>query len=62
LPRPRSFFKGRWTPVPYIYNALKTLRIIHPDLWRDEDVRNIHYMSVRRPTPLGAASIWPPLN
>lgn len=30
--------------MPYVYNALKTLRIIHPNLWRDEDVRNIHYM------------------
>lgn len=32
--------------MPYVYNALKTLRIIHPAIWRDEDVRNVHYMCV----------------
>ncbi|KAL7414295.1 nucleotide-diphospho-sugar transferase [Mrakia frigida] len=39
-----AFFKNRWVPVPYVNNALKTLRIIHPDLWRDEEVKNIHYI------------------
>lgn len=40
------FFKDRWIPLPYVYNSLKTLRVIHQNIWRDEDVRNVHYMSV----------------
>nr|AOR51850.1 glycosyl transferase family 8 protein [Phaffia rhodozyma] len=39
-----AFFKNHWQPVPYVYNALKTLRVIHPDIWSDSDVRNIHYI------------------
>ncbi|MFI6663142.1 glycosyltransferase family 8 protein [Streptomyces sp. NPDC050523] len=37
-------FAGRWRPLPYTYNALKTLRQSHPDLWNIQDVHNIHYI------------------
>ncbi|KAI5474734.1 glycosyltransferase family 8 protein [Pseudohyphozyma bogoriensis] len=37
-------FKGRFLSLGYIYNALKTLRYCHADLWRDEDVKNVHYI------------------
>ncbi|KJK43990.1 hypothetical protein UK23_31065 [Lentzea aerocolonigenes] len=37
-------FAGRWTQLPYVYNGLKTLPQAHPDLWRDEDVRVVHYI------------------
>lgn len=30
--------------LPYVYNALKTLIVSHPDLWDISDVRNIHYV------------------
>lgn len=43
------FFKGRWKALPYYYNALKTLRIIHKNLWKDEDIRNIHYILADKP-------------
>ncbi|KAG1716538.1 hypothetical protein ID866_590, partial [Astraeus odoratus] len=33
-----DFFKGRWKPLPWCYNALKTLMIIHEPLWRDEEI------------------------
>ncbi len=39
-----SVYRGRWKSLPYIYNGLKTLRKIHPDLWRDDTVKNVHYM------------------
>ncbi|KAI0361791.1 glycosyltransferase family 8 protein [Trametes cingulata] len=42
-------FKGRWRPLPWCYNALKTLRDIHPDLWRDEEVRCVHYILHDKP-------------
>jgi len=44
-----EFFKGRWMPLPYIYNALKTLRVIHKDLWSDDDVKCIHYILTDKP-------------
>ena len=43
------FFKGKWMPLPYVYNSLKTLRIIHPSLWRDEHVRCLHYILDDKP-------------
>ncbi|KAI5124615.1 hypothetical protein M0805_004225 [Coniferiporia weirii] len=42
-------FRGKWKPLSYIYNALKTLRIIHNDLWRDEDVKCVHYILEDKP-------------
>lgn len=42
-------YKGRWKPLPYVYNALKTLRVIHPNLWVDENVKCIHYILSDKP-------------
>jgi len=37
-------YRGKWKPLPYIYNALKPMRDCHAQLWRDEDVRILHYI------------------
>ncbi|WFD24157.1 acylglycerol lipase [Malassezia equina] len=37
-------FHGAFLPLPWYYNALKTLRRCHPDLWDDGEVRNIHFI------------------
>ncbi|KAK4056588.1 hypothetical protein OIO90_002436 [Microbotryomycetes sp. JL221] len=37
-------FKSKFKPLSYRYNALKTLKQAHDDMWRDEDVKNIHYI------------------
>lgn len=37
-------FEGRWRPLPYVYNALKTLPFVHPDVWRLPEVKNIHFI------------------
>ena len=37
-------FRGRWRPLPWWTNALKTERAVHQDVWRDQEVRLIHYM------------------
>jgi alpha-N-acetylglucosamine transferase len=37
-------FEGRILNMPYIYNALKTLRNYHSAIWHDEDVKCIHYI------------------
>ena len=34
-------FDGKFVPLGYQYNALKTLRGCHEAMWRDEDVKNI---------------------
>ncbi|KAJ9660095.1 hypothetical protein H2198_002792 [Neophaeococcomyces mojaviensis] len=44
-------FNGRWVPIPYIYNALKTMRWngVHDAIWRDDEVKNIHYILSPKP-------------
>ncbi len=37
-------YRGRWRPLPYTYNALKPMRACHARLWRDADVRVLHYI------------------
>jgi lipopolysaccharide biosynthesis glycosyltransferase len=44
-----AFFQGRWKPLPWCYNALKTLKVIHKPLWRDEEIRCLHYILHDKP-------------
>jgi alpha-N-acetylglucosamine transferase len=46
-----ELYRGRWEPLPYIYNALKTLRWegVHDKIWRDESVKNMHYILAPKP-------------
>ncbi|OHE99485.1 hypothetical protein CORC01_05285 [Colletotrichum orchidophilum] len=46
-----NLFRGRWVGLPYVYNALKTLRWhgVHDAIWRDEEVKNIHYIFSPKP-------------
>ena len=37
-------YQERWQPLPYVYNALKTLAFQHPTLWDAAEVKNIHYI------------------
>ncbi|KZO98479.1 glycosyltransferase family 8 protein [Calocera viscosa TUFC12733] len=39
-----EFFRGRWRPLPYVYNALKTLSECHTPMWRTDEVRCLHYI------------------
>ncbi|RDW89476.1 hypothetical protein BP6252_01508 [Coleophoma cylindrospora] len=39
-----EFFKARWRSVGWQYNALKTWRYWHTEMWRDDEVRNVHYI------------------
>jgi inositol 3-alpha-galactosyltransferase len=38
------YFEGRWQPLPFIYNAQKTIKCHHPDVWRLEDIAVMHYV------------------
>ncbi|PWY79375.1 glycosyl transferase family protein [Aspergillus sclerotioniger CBS 115572] len=44
-------FFGRWVALPYVYNALKTMRWegVHDAIWRDESVKNMHYLLSPKP-------------
>ena len=44
-------FENRWVVLPYIYNALKTLRWkgVHDVIWRDGRAKNIHYIFSPKP-------------
>jgi len=46
-----DLFKDRWVTLPYVYNALKTLRWpnVHSVIWDDEKVKNIHYILSPKP-------------
>ncbi len=46
-----DLFYGRWVALPYIYNALKTMRWkdVHAPIWRDDEVKNIHYILSPKP-------------
>ena len=37
-------YRGKWKPLPYHYNALKPMRDCHARLWKDEDVKVLHYI------------------
>ena len=44
-------FPGRWVALPYIYNALKTMRWegVHDAIWRDDEVKNAHILLSPKP-------------
>lgn len=46
-----ELYAGRWVPLPYTYNALKTMRRVnvHSDIWRDDKVKNVHYILAPKP-------------
>ena len=39
-----GFFEGRWRSVGYQFNALKTMRYWHSDMWDDDSVCCLHYI------------------
>ncbi|GJC98717.1 glycosyl transferase family 8 [Colletotrichum higginsianum IMI 349063] len=46
-----DLYRGRWVALPYVYNALKTMRWdgVHADIWRDAEVKNVHYILAPKP-------------
>ena len=39
-----DFFDGKWINVGYAYNAIKTARYWHPEMWDDDAIRVLHYI------------------
>ncbi|KAJ3496737.1 hypothetical protein NLG97_g2430 [Lecanicillium saksenae] len=46
-----ELWRDRWVALPYVYNALKTMRRkgVHDEIWRDDQVKNIHYILSPKP-------------
>ena len=38
------FFRNKWTPLGWQWNALKTMRYWHENVWRDDHVVCLHYI------------------
>lgn len=39
-----DFFHAKWVPLPWKFNALKTMRQWHTNIWRDDMVHGLHYI------------------
>ncbi|MEG4836990.1 glycosyltransferase family 8 protein [Microcoleus sp. B9-D4] len=39
-----DYFKSQWLRLPYVYNAMKTMKVAHPDLWNLQNIHNLHYI------------------
>ncbi|KAG8791953.1 hypothetical protein FRC12_007694 [Ceratobasidium sp. 428] len=50
------YFNGRIKYLGYEFNALKPMRECHKDLWRDENVRNAHYVLKDKPWSIPESS------
>lgn len=44
-----DFFQGRWKPLPWYYNALRSLPTVHPNLWSTRQIRCLHYIYADKP-------------
>ena len=42
-------FHANWVSLPYIYNGLKTMRTVHHLIWKDDNVKNVHYIFSPKP-------------
>ena len=53
-------YSGRWRPLPWVYNALKTLPAQHPEVWEGAAAKNVHFIIdkpwERRPDPASPCS------
>lgn len=39
-----DFFRNKWLSVGWQFNALKTMKYWHPNIWRDDEVVCLHYI------------------
>ena len=52
-----EMYVGKWIRISYAYNALKTLRSAHSQMWDDQEIRGLHYV-LKKPW---ADMNWPKL-
>lgn len=39
-----TFFRNRWTPLPWKFNTRKTMRYWHQNIWHEEEVTCLHHI------------------
>ena len=39
-----DYFHGKWMAIGWQYNAIKTMKYWHPQMWRDDEVTCLHYI------------------
>jgi len=44
-----EYFKGKWRPISWYYNALRSLRNSHPAMWCNNEIRCLHYIFADKP-------------
>ncbi|KAF8179651.1 nucleotide-diphospho-sugar transferase [Pholiota molesta] len=44
-----EYFKGKWHPIPWSYNAFRSHRNVHPAMWSEDEVRCLHYIYADKP-------------
>jgi lipopolysaccharide biosynthesis glycosyltransferase len=44
-----EYFKGKWKPLSWYYNALRSLRNSHPAMWCNNEIRCLHYIFADKP-------------
>ncbi|KAH8100598.1 nucleotide-diphospho-sugar transferase [Cristinia sonorae] len=58
------YFEGRWKVLPWCYNALKTMKFVHEPIWRDDEIRCLHYILAEKPwlTDRAVAGVYQEVN
>ncbi|KAF9532047.1 nucleotide-diphospho-sugar transferase [Crepidotus variabilis] len=44
-----EYFKGKWRPISWYYNALRSLYNSHPTMWSEREIRCLHYIFADKP-------------
>lgn len=44
-----EYFKDRWRPISWYYNALRSLYTVHPVIWSEHEIRCLHYIFADKP-------------
>ncbi|KDR85114.1 hypothetical protein GALMADRAFT_233742 [Galerina marginata CBS 339.88] len=44
-----EYFKGKWQPISWYYNALRSLHNVHPVMWSESEIRCLHYIFADKP-------------
>ncbi|KAF8973912.1 nucleotide-diphospho-sugar transferase [Flammula alnicola] len=44
-----EYFKGKWRPISWYYNALRSLSNVHPVMWAEHEIRCLHYIFADKP-------------
>lgn len=44
-----EFFKDKWVPISWYFNALRSLSNVHTKMWKESEIRCLHYIFADKP-------------